>query len=75
MKVTTCVIAALLLTSCTVGTVRYGEFKMFIADLHPGGESIALEAVMDEVGSLAINRDTQDSAPVIGTVVDAAVGL
>ena len=65
--------AMLLLASCTY--VRYQDGALTVIDLHPGGESIALDGALDGRGTLTVNREQGSNAEVIGTVVDAAVGL
>ena len=65
--------ATSLSTACTY--VRYQDGALTVIDLHPGGESIALDGTLDGRGALTVNREQGSSAEVIGTVADAAVGL
>lgn len=65
--------ALFLLSSCTY--VRYQDGALTVIDLHPGGESIALDGTLEGRGAITVNREQGSSAEVIGTVVDAAVGL
>lgn len=68
------VIAAIsLLTGCTY--VRYQNGELTVIDLHPGGESIALDGALEGRGELSVNREQGNNAEIIGDVVDAAVGL
>ncbi len=68
------VIAAIsLLTGCTY--VRYDQGALTVIDLHPGGESIALDGALEGRGELSVNREQGSNAEIIGAAVDAAVGL
>lgn len=68
------VIAAIsLLAGCTY--VRYDQGALTVIDLHPGGESIALDGTLDGRGALTVNREQGSNAEIIGAAVDAAVGL
>jgi len=68
------VIAALfLLTGCTF--VRYSEGSLTVIDIHPSGESIALDGTLNDRGELSVNREQGSNAEIIGAAVDAAVGL
>jgi len=68
------VIAAIaMLTGCTF--VRYSDGALMVIDIHPGGESIALDGVLNERGALSVNREQGSSAEIIGAAVDAATGL
>ena len=68
------VIAAIsLLTGCTF--VRYDQGALTVLDIHPGGESIALDGILEGRGALSVNREQGSNAEIIGAAVDAAVGL
>jgi len=69
------ILAALMLTSCTVVRYQSTDRTLTVIDLHPGGETLSLQGTLDSIGTLDVNRDTQDSSSVVGAVVDAAVGL
>lgn len=74
MKVTVCIIAAsIALTGCTY--VRYQDGALTVIDLHPVGESIALDGTLEGRGALTVNREQGSNAEIIGAAVDAAVGL
>ena len=72
-KVTVTIAAISLLTGCTY--VRYQNGELTVIDLHPGGESIALDGALEGRGELSVNREQGSNAEIIGDVVDAAVGL
>lgn len=81
MKISTlvialCLIAALfILNACTVVRYQSADRSLTVIDLHPGGETLSLQGTLDSIGTLEVNRDTQDSAEIVSAVVDAAVGL
>ena len=64
---------AIALTSCTF--VRYDQGALTVIDIHPSGESIALDGVLNDRGALSVNREQGSNAEIIGAAVDAAVGL
>jgi len=65
------ILAALLITSCT--TVRYtsGDTSLTVLDLHPGGETISLSGVLDDTGTLDVNREQGSSSEVITATGEA----
>lgn len=63
------------MTGCTMVRYQSEDRTLTVVDLHPGGETLSLQGTLDSIGTLDVNRDTSDSTAVIGTVVDAAVGL
>lgn len=67
------IVAISLLAGCTY--VRYDQGALTVIDLHPGGESIALDGALEGRGELSVNREQGSNAEIIGDVVDAAVGL
>ncbi len=75
MKVTTCIIAAAILTSCTAVRYSDGTRSLTVVDIHPGGETLVLDGALTSIGKVSINRNTEDSSTVIGAAVDAVVGL
>jgi hypothetical protein len=72
-KLPAALVALFLLTGCTF--VRYSDGALMVIDIHPGGESIALDGVLNERGALSVNREQGSSAEIVSDVVDAAVGL
>lgn len=68
------ILAALMLTSCTVVRYQSTDRTLTVVDLHPGGESLSLSGALDSIGTMDVNRDTSDSTAVVGTIVEAAVG-
>jgi hypothetical protein len=72
-KLPASLVALFLLTGCTF--VRYDQGALTVLDIHPGGESIALDGVLNERGALSVNREQGSSAEIVSDVVDAAVGL
>ena len=72
-KLPAVIVAISLLSGCTY--VRYQNGELTVIDLHPGGESIALDGTLEGRGELSVNREQGSSAEIIGDVVDAAVGL
>ena len=67
------ILAISLLTGCTY--VRYDQGSLTVIDLHPGGESIALDGTLKDRGELSVNREQGSNAEIIGAAVDAAEGL
>ena len=65
--------AIFLLTGCTF--VRYDQGALTVIDIHPGGETIALDGVLQDRGALSVNREQGSNADIISAAVDAAVGL
>ena len=72
-KLPVAIAAIFLLTGCTF--VRYDQGTLTVIDLHPGGESIALDGTLEGRGALTVNREQGSNAEIIGAAVDAAVGL
>ena len=72
-KLPAVIVAIAMLTGCTF--VRYNQGALTVIDIHPGGESIALDGVLNERGALSVNREQGSSAEIVSDVVDAAVGL
>lgn len=64
-------LSCLLLQSCTYLTYTDTERSFRVVDLHPGGESISVQATLDSIGTLDVNREQGSSAE----IVDAATGL
>lgn len=56
------------LTYCTVA--RYKEGNLFIADLHPGGESINFEGTIFDKGELKAERSTGESTPALEAALE-----
>lgn len=75
MNIIIAILAALMLTSCTVVRYQSTDRTLTVIDLHPGGETLSLQGTLDSIGTLDVNRDTSDSTATIGVVVDGAVGL
>jgi len=67
------IVAIAMLAGCTF--VRYSDGALMVIDIHPGGESIALDGVLDGRGALSVNREQGSSAEIVSDVVDVAVGL
>ena len=72
-KLPAALVALSLLAGCTF--VRYSDGALMVIDIHPGGESIALDGVLNDRGTLSVNREQGSNAEIIGAAVDAAVGL
>ena len=68
-------IIMLAMSSCTVVRYQSDERTLTVVDLHPGGESLVLDGALTSIGKVSVNRNTEDSSPVIGAAVDAAIGL
>ena len=73
LKLIAATLAALSLVGCTF--VRYQDGALTVIDVHPGGETIALDGVLEGRGALTVNREQGSNAEIIGAAVDAAVGL
>ena len=69
------ILAALMLTSCTVVRYQSTDRTLTVVDLHPGGETLSLQGTLDSIGTLDVNRDTQDSQELVTMVVDALTPL
>jgi hypothetical protein len=63
------VIVAAMLASCTIVKVKTETAEVTIADLRVTGSAIDLEGVLNDVGSISVNREQgsalQDAAPIV----------
>lgn len=66
--------AVQLLTGCTSVTVTHPNGTIVdVKKFHPMGEELSIDGVLDGVGTLAINKSTQDSQAAVDAIVNGIV--
>jgi hypothetical protein len=63
-----CALAALL-SGCTVVSYTDGQKSLTIADLRISGSAIDLDATLNEVGSLSVNREQGSQGEAVSEVI------
>ena len=64
------ILLCLVLNGCTIASYKDGDF--FIADLHPGGESVVIQGTLAGKGELKVERTNEDSTQVLEAALEAA---
>lgn len=55
----TLILIIFILTGCTTLTYKSEDVSLKVVDWHPGGESLMLDGVLDGIGSISVNRETE----------------
>jgi len=71
----TLILLCLVLNGCTIASYKDSERRLFVADLHPGGEAVAIAGKLEQLGELTIDRQTADATQVLATAAQAAVAI
>ena len=67
-------IIVLLCTSCTFVRYKSVDKSLMVIDMHPGGEALSLSGMLNDTGSLEVNRETDSSDVAIGAVTEGIIG-
>ncbi len=62
-------LTACMISGCTVARIKTPTIEVTVADLRVSGSAIDLEGVLNDVGSISVNREQgsalQDAAPIV----------
>ena len=73
MRLFLLVVLALALSACTLASVKApGGVSVLVMKFHPMGEELSIEGELDGLGSISVNRSTEDSQALIESAAVAA---
>jgi hypothetical protein len=64
-------VAVIPASGCTYARYTNPEHTLTVIDLHPTGNTVALDAALTGKGTLSLNRESGSAEGIVGEVVDA----